>query len=69
MEMNLCYHCLNMIQGTILNDLVFLGMAAQKIVKHGDNVWVKKLAREQFQRVMKIENYFNEKIEKEKPKC
>ena len=64
--MKLCYHCLNVIQGTILNDLVFLGMAAQKIVKQSGNVRVKRLAHEQFQRVLKIETYFSDKIEKEK---
>ena len=67
--MRTCYYCLNVIQGTILNDLVFIGMAAQKIVKQSGNVRIKKLAAEQFQRVLKIETYFSEKIEKEKQKC
>lgn len=59
-----CHDCLNKIQGTVGPDLQFVGLAARKIVKLSGNIMVKRLAAEQFQRVLKIESYLNTKWEK-----
>lgn len=62
-----CYVCLCQIRETIGNDLVFIGLASQKIRKLSGNIPVKTLAQEIADRVLKVESYFDRKIEEEKP--
>lgn len=66
--MKSCYTCLCQIRETIGNDLVFIGLASQKIRKLSGNVPVKNLAQEIVDRVLKVESYFDHKIQEEKEK-